>query len=440
MSSPIASGSCAGRHAGPTRPAALPDRQPPDFVDRSPGSAQGAGSRRDRRSRLRGARARLRDHARRAPAHARPATDRGGAPNRERDPRRARGAARKAHRPWRPALENVILMRSAADASPEVVLLDAGSDRLRSRPRLDNGRTELFSTVGSPRSVSPGRSAATRRPRRVMYSFGALFYEMLTGKPPFGDAPIKPRSAMCRSRRLQRAVRDRRVGSDPDLDAFLLRLLSKEPAARPSDARAALELFQRIGRVRIASQVSIPPEDLDSLIATLVRNPEDDGTALSLESASETPELAERIAGVFQTRGRPVARQAFGARGAEEPAVPRRSRLGRVARDPCSGGGLLPEAARAHARRRLGAGRFDRAATEASEVRRGGRTALGARRERLDAHGEGPLVRGYRPHLRASSGDRDQALVAFTQALTEDPTDSELAAEIERLAGSNANA
>ena len=99
-------------------------------------------------------------------------------------------AKRIAHGDLR--LENVVLVRGAGDSESQVVLLDAGSDRLRSRPRLDNGRTELFSTVGSPRCVSPeqiGGHSAT--PQSDLYSFGALFYEMLTGKPPFGEAPIQ---------------------------------------------------------------------------------------------------------------------------------------------------------------------------------------------------------------------------------------------------------
>jgi tetratricopeptide (TPR) repeat protein len=337
--------------------------------------------------------------------------------------------------------ENVILTRTAADTSPDIVLLDAGSDRLRSRPRLDNGRSELFSTVGSPRSVSPeqirGLSSSTQSD---VYSFGALFYEMLTGKPPFGDAPIQAAFGHVSQPPPAASGQGPKGWIGPDLDAFLLRLLSKEPAARPNDARAALELFQSIGRVRIASQASIPPENLDSLIATLVRNPEDDGTALSLESASETPELAERIAGVFQTAAGLLS-------GKPETLEAQKSLLFRAARvcaawpetraraedsyqkllelapnDDLAQAGLI------ELRRRLG--KFE----EVVELLLARAESASTRTEKARSFAE--IGRIYAREL----GERDQALVAFTQALTEDPTDSELAAELERLAGSNANA
>ncbi|HEX7450662.1 MAG TPA: hypothetical protein VF294_00175, partial [Polyangiaceae bacterium] len=61
-------------------------------------------------------------------------------------------ARRIAHGDLR--LDNVLVTRTQGGAQG-VLLVDAGSDRLRARARVVNGRNELFSTVGSPRTVSP---------------------------------------------------------------------------------------------------------------------------------------------------------------------------------------------------------------------------------------------------------------------------------------------
>jgi tetratricopeptide (TPR) repeat protein len=340
-------------------------------------------------------------------------------------------------------LENVIVVRSAADSEPGVVLLDAGSDRLRSRPRLDNGRTELFATIGSPRSVSPEQiRGQASTPASDVYSFGALFYQMLTGKPPFGEAPIQAAFGHISQAPPAASESGPRGWISAELDAFLSRLLAKEPSARPADAAAALALLLEVGRVRSPSIVTVPPEDLDSLIATLVKNPEDDGTALSLESAAETPELSERIASVLLT-----ASNELEADSAPEALEARKSLLFRGARVCAAWPETRPRAEEFYAKLLEIAPDDDLAHAGLIELRR----RLGkheevvelllARAEKLSARSEkartfAEIGRIYSHEL----GDREQALVAFAQALSEDPGDAEIAAEIERLAAADSNA
>jgi tetratricopeptide (TPR) repeat protein len=348
-------------------------------------------------------------------------------------------AKRIAHGDLR--LENVLLVRSSNDTESQVVLLDVGSDRLRSRPRLDNGQTELFSTVASPRSVSPeqigGHPATTRSD---LYSFGALFYEMLTGKPPFGEAPIHAAFGHVAQPPPAASGVGPRGWIGPDLDAFVQRLLSKDPSHRPADATTALAMFMDLGRVRQPSIRTLPPEDLEALIATIARNPEDDGTALALESASETPELAERISGVLLAAFNGVAN------GPEAQEV-RKSLLFRAAR-VCSAWPetraraedfyaklleIAPDDELAHAglvelRRRLGKHE------DVIEL-------LLARAEKQTARAEkartlAEIGRIYQREL----DDREQALVAFTQAFSDDPGSSEIASALERLAGASSAA
>src|SRR5690606_30395572 len=192
-------------------------------------------------------------------------------------------ARRIAHGDVRP--ENVLVSRSS-DGELAAVLLDVGSDRLRSRPRLDNGRTELFATVGSPRTVAPEQvRGLPSTPQSDLYSIGALLYEMLTGSPPFGTNAIEAAFGHASQAPTPPSQAAPGRGIGPDLDAFVLRLLEKEPSRRPLDAEAALEAFAEVSRVRVPSRRTLRPEDVDTLVATLARTPTDEATALALESA-----------------------------------------------------------------------------------------------------------------------------------------------------------
>lgn len=344
-------------------------------------------------------------------------------------------ARRIAHGDVRP--ENVLVSRSS-DGELAAVLLDVGSDRLRSRPRLDNGRTELFATVGSPRTVAPEQvRGLPSTPQSDLYSIGALLYEMLTGSPPFGTNAIEAAFGHVSQAPTPPSQAAPGRGIGPDLDAFVLRLLEKEPSRRPLDAEAALEAFAEVSRVRVPSRRTLRPEDVDTLVATLARTPTDEATALALESAAETPELAERIVGVLYTASNLL-------KDRSEHLEQRRSLLFRAARVAAAWPetraraeefyGKLLEIAQddeialrglVELRRRLG--KYE----EAIEV-------LLARAERVGSGSEkaATFAEIGRIYLR-DLDDKEQALVAFTQAFAEDPGRAEWSNEIQRLAGAN---
>ncbi len=140
------------------------------------------------------------------------------------------------HRDLKP--DNVFLVKDAAVVGGErVKILDFGVAKLRDPDPDENPNTHSQMMLGTPRYMSPEQARASAKVdhRTDIYALGCLLYELVCGKPPFtgdlGDVllahqtqPITPPREI--------------VPSIPAaLDELVVRMLAKDPNARPQSMR-----------------------------------------------------------------------------------------------------------------------------------------------------------------------------------------------------------
>ncbi len=114
--------------------------------------------------------------------------------------------------------------------------------------RLDHTLSaEIEEISGTPSYMAPEQATAGKRlltPATDIYGLGAIFYEMLTGEPPFRDA--NPFETLKQVRDLvPRALRDIRVTIPRDLEAICLKCLAKSADQRYASARELAEDLMR---------------------------------------------------------------------------------------------------------------------------------------------------------------------------------------------------
>jgi serine/threonine-protein kinase len=143
------------------------------------------------------------------------------------------------HRDLKPA--NLILLRGE-----EVKLVDFGLAGWEGAPPL----TDLGSVVGTIVYMAPEQiRGESGGPRADLWSFGALLYEMLTGRPPFGRTGPQPVQWLMQAivEQPPPPLRELRPDVPPALAAIVERCLEKEPARRYASAAEIVDELRASG-------------------------------------------------------------------------------------------------------------------------------------------------------------------------------------------------
>ncbi|MEO8032638.1 MAG: serine/threonine-protein kinase, partial [Gemmatimonadota bacterium] len=142
------------------------------------------------------------------------------------------------HRDIKP--DNVLIAGGSAMVS-DFGIAKAVSSSIASDPD-GSVLTRTGSSLGTPTYMAPEQSAADpAADHRVdIYAFGAMAYELLTGKPPFHSLP--PQALLTAHLvELPAPLADKVPGLPHSLAALVMQCLQKDPADRPASAQALLD-------------------------------------------------------------------------------------------------------------------------------------------------------------------------------------------------------
>jgi tetratricopeptide (TPR) repeat protein len=332
-------------------------------------------------------------------------------------------------------LENV-LVGTDEDGADIVVLLDAGAYHLNVAPGPANGRSDRLASIGSYKAMSPEQIEG-RLPdaRSDLYSFGAVFYELLTGRPVFeGQSAAEAFMAhLTREPRLPSRVAP--TGwAGADVDDLVTQLLSKNPAYRPADVLAVVGAIDALG-TESAPEELIPDEEFEERLRAMLADPSSLSAEEKLAAAQREGGSAAKIAETFK-----LAANLLDADADPDQLAARTRLLGRAAKlyattlkDPEAAEPLyaaLAELKEGDAEIAQTLERLRRQLGKHEEIVE----ALLARCEAEEDHAKKAALWTQIGRVYTSDlGDADQGLVAFTQGFCEDPSPT-AALEIDRHA------
>jgi tetratricopeptide (TPR) repeat protein/tRNA A-37 threonylcarbamoyl transferase component Bud32 len=188
-------------------------------------------------------------------------------------------------------LENVIVARGEGGA-PRPVLIDVGGDRLASG---------AFTHVGLLRTAAPevlrGKSADAAAD---LYSFGALLFEVLSGKPPFSaETAMDLAVAVLTAEAPAPSAIAPRGWVSKDLDDLVAKLLARATGSRPRDAHAVLDALEP-AKGAAKGEKKMSDEELNDKVDALLADVTDGAAALTLEGTIELGADPAKVAEAFQ--------------------------------------------------------------------------------------------------------------------------------------------
>ena len=149
------------------------------------------------------------------------------------------------HRDLKP--DNLFLVQDLDIPNGErIKLLDFGIAKLTDIGSA-HAATKTGAVMGTPTYMSPEqcRGSGDVDARADIYSLGCIFYQLLTGKPPFANEGAGEVIGMHLYVQPEPPSRHA-LGISPDTEALVMAMLSKDPKGRPQSARELAQAFSAI--------------------------------------------------------------------------------------------------------------------------------------------------------------------------------------------------
>ncbi len=178
------------------------------------------------------------------------------------------------HRDIKPS--NIMLIDGAASSTEgSIKILDFGIAKFTHHEAGEmQALTKTGEIFGSPLYMSPEQCAGTRVDHRSdIYSLGCVFYEALTGTPPFAGENVLATMLMHQSEKVL-SLKEASLGEEfpPELEKIILTMLAKRPDERYQNLGVAANDLAALLRGD-ASQISvmsvIPNSEVESKTSTV---------------------------------------------------------------------------------------------------------------------------------------------------------------------------